>query len=120
MFVVYCLQSDARPSCTYVGASVDLAHRLRQHNGELVGGARYTAKHRPWRVVACATGFATWRDALRFEWAWKRATRRLPRARALTSAVARRERGLQELLTDERWRRRWSASEPRKADPAAS
>jgi len=114
MFVVYCLQSDARPSCTYVGASVDLAHRLRQHNGDLVGGAKYTASHRPWRVVAHAEGFSSWRDALRFEWAWKRATRK-QRASKI-DAKERRLRALQELLTDERWRRRWSTSNPRRVD----
>lgn len=32
----------------YVGCTVDVARRLRQHNGEIAGGARYTSKHRPW------------------------------------------------------------------------
>ncbi|MEM0955095.1 MAG: GIY-YIG nuclease family protein [Pseudomonadota bacterium] len=31
----------------YTGISCDLARRLRQHNGELAGGARYTRGRRP-------------------------------------------------------------------------
>ncbi len=35
---------------TYVGVSVDVERRLRQHNGLLAGGARATRAGRPWRV----------------------------------------------------------------------
>lgn len=31
----------------YTGVATDLERRLRQHNGELVGGARYTKARRP-------------------------------------------------------------------------
>ncbi len=31
----------------YCGVTTDLARRLRQHNGELPGGARYTRARRP-------------------------------------------------------------------------
>lgn len=31
----------------YCGVTTDLTKRLRQHNGELVGGAKYTAVRRP-------------------------------------------------------------------------
>ena len=31
----------------YTGVATDLTRRLRQHNGELVGGARYTQGRRP-------------------------------------------------------------------------
>jgi len=108
MIVVYCLQSEAKPSCTYVGASVDMVHRLRQHNGALVGGAKYTSKHRPWRVHMYVKDFATWRDALRFEWAWKRVSRRM----SGKSAVTRREQAVSELLEKEAWRKRWAGSTP--------
>lgn len=36
----------------YCGVSSDLARRLRQHNGELAGGAKYTAARRPVRLLA--------------------------------------------------------------------
>ncbi len=57
---------------TYVGATNNLARRLRRHNGELSGGARYTRTNRPWRVAAFVTGFRTWRGCLQFERASKR------------------------------------------------
>ena len=35
----------------YTGVTTDLKRRLRQHNGDLVGGARYTASRRPVRLA---------------------------------------------------------------------
>lgn len=35
----------------YTGVSTDLSRRLRQHNGELKGGAGYTRARRPVRLV---------------------------------------------------------------------
>ncbi len=35
---------------TYVGVTTDVDRRVRQHNGELAGGARATRAHRPWQV----------------------------------------------------------------------
>ena len=40
-FFVYLLVSS--DSGTYVGATVDLNRRLRQHNKEIKGGAKYTS-----------------------------------------------------------------------------
>ena len=88
----------------YIGATVDRARRLRQHNGELSGGARRTARARGraegrWDMVISAGPFHTERLALQTEWAFKRAHRGssgppgLPRLRAallrvLTSSAA--------------------------------
>ena len=57
---------------TYVGATCNFPRRLRQHNGELVGGARQTAAHRPWRAVYTTMGFRNQRECLQFEWSLKR------------------------------------------------
>ena len=57
---------------TYIGATKELSRRIRQHNGELVGGAKATRKFRPWTVKVTCGGFATWRETLSFEWKWKR------------------------------------------------
>ncbi|EED31578.1 putative GIY-YIG catalytic domain protein [gamma proteobacterium NOR5-3] len=35
----------------YTGVTRDLARRLRQHNGELVGGAQYTRGRRPVEAI---------------------------------------------------------------------
>ena len=35
----------------YTGVSTDIVRRIRQHNGELKGGAGYTRSRRPVRLV---------------------------------------------------------------------
>ena len=35
----------------YTGIARDLSRRLRQHNGEIVGGPRYTSGRRPVRLL---------------------------------------------------------------------
>lgn len=37
----------------YTGISTDPARRLRQHNGEINGGARYTRTRRPVELLYC-------------------------------------------------------------------
>lgn len=51
---------------TYVGATKNLERRLRQHNGDRSGGARYTAQRgrRPWVVVCTVHGFRDWSHCL--------------------------------------------------------
>lgn len=53
----------------------DPLRRLRQHNREIVGGARATAG-RKWKHVCVLSGFPTRRSALQFEWMWKHLSRR--------------------------------------------
>ena len=68
--VVYCLATpDAQ--CSYVGVTSDVAHRLRQHRGEIQGGAVATSRDGEridWRLVCVLRGFLTRRHALQFEW----------------------------------------------------
>lgn len=68
--MVYCLEKNNR---TYVGATLNFERRLRQHNGEITGGARYTTFSGPgWRPVFHVVGFPNQRAALQFEWALHR------------------------------------------------
>lgn len=67
------LSTDERH--TYIGATTDVTRRLRQHNGEISGGARATQKYRPWEIVCVVSGFREWREALSFEYRWKKRTR---------------------------------------------
>ncbi len=77
MWYVYLLLNNAATR-TYVGATVDPDRRLRQHNGELVGGARATHGD-SWTRVCLVSGFPDERAALQFEWMWKHYTRRGPK-----------------------------------------
>jgi structure-specific endonuclease subunit SLX1 len=65
---------------TYIGATVDPDRRLRQHNGELVGGARATTMRvgegQAWRRACLVSGFPDQRAALQFEWRWKSLSRK--------------------------------------------
>lgn len=47
---LYILVSETK-NRTYVGVTTDLQRRVRQHNGELKGGARSTRGHGPWKAV---------------------------------------------------------------------
>uniref|UniRef100_A0A6C0ARC8 GIY-YIG domain-containing protein n=1 Tax=viral metagenome TaxID=1070528 RepID=A0A6C0ARC8_9ZZZZ len=66
---------------TYVGATVDLNRRLRQHNKEIKGGAYATgakvAQGEIWTRAAHVAGFPDWPAALQFEWRWKQLSRKL-------------------------------------------
>ena len=77
---VYLLQSTN--GTTYVGATVDLTRRLRQHNKEIKGGAHATGikvnQGDTWTRVAHVAGFPDWQAALQFEWRWKQISRKYP------------------------------------------
>lgn len=68
-FVVYLIENGSK---TYVGMSNDPNRRLRQHNSEIKGGARYTTSTGPgWKHVCIVSGFDSKTQALQFEWAVK-------------------------------------------------
>jgi predicted GIY-YIG superfamily endonuclease len=57
---------------TYAGVSPDPVKRLRKHNGEISGGAKYTlSRGSGWTHVCLVHGFQTKIQALQFEWASK-------------------------------------------------
>jgi len=66
---------------TYIGATINLDRRLRQHNKEIKGGAHATGikvdKGQTWRRVCHISGFPNWQTALQFEWRWKQLSRTL-------------------------------------------
>ena len=72
---IYILQSNTNSKKSYVGVTNDLTRRLRQHNGQLVGGARFTRGSRPWGF--CAIFVVSNRHyALSIEWKIKHSKRR--------------------------------------------
>jgi len=57
---------------TYAGVSPDPVKRLRKHNGEISGGAKYTKSKGPgWTHICLVHGFQTKIQSLQFEWAVK-------------------------------------------------
>lgn len=71
------LSGDNRAS--YCGTTNHMPRRLRQHNQELKGGAKYTSTKRPgkkggckWRVLCTVRGFTSRSQTLSFEWLLKR------------------------------------------------
>lgn len=78
-YYVYLLVSS--DNSTYVGATIDLDRRLRQHNKEIKGGAHATgikvSKGEIWKRAAYVSGFPDWQSALQFEWRWKQISRKL-------------------------------------------
>jgi predicted GIY-YIG superfamily endonuclease len=100
-YFVYLLQSDS--GATYVGATIDLDHRLRQHNKEIKGGARATSakvvRGEQWRRVCHVRGFPDWTAALQFEWRWKQLSRKYPKR---MNPLERRLNALGDLLSMEK------------------
>ena len=78
-FLCYVITDQQRRRLTYTGQTNNFARRIRQHNGEIAGGARYTK-----RTKGVVTGFQTLRSVLQFERAMKRNSPcRGPRGRVL-------------------------------------
>jgi structure-specific endonuclease subunit SLX1 len=97
MCYVYLLECTDKS--TYVGATVDLDHRLRQHNQEIKGGAHATgikvAQGHSWERILYISGFPDWKTALQFEWAFKHYSRKYPKK---MYPLERRMRGLYTLM----------------------
>lgn len=86
-YILRCTQSGR----TYNGYTNHMARRLRQHNRELVGGARATGRGGPWEVIAVVVGDAafTHTRALSLEWHIRYPTGRRPRPRSYDGAGGR-------------------------------
>ena len=89
MWWVYVIQSEQvrygkrgkLPGFHYVGCTTSLARRIRQHNGAIVGGGRYTSKHRPWQPRAVYGPYANRSEAQKAERALKKGKRGTARTR---------------------------------------
>jgi structure-specific endonuclease subunit SLX1 len=97
-FFVYILEASDQ-SATYVGATVDVDHRLRQHNGEITGGAKATSikvkQGLTWNRVCYVKNFPDWQSALQFEWRLKQLSRKIAKT---TTPIMRRIQALYQLL----------------------
>jgi len=59
-----------KPPKIYIGCTNNILGRIKQHNGQRSGGAKYTKKYRPW-TISTLVGPFTQSEALKFEWAWQ-------------------------------------------------
>ena len=73
MFFCYilCSLNEKYLNGTYIGFTDDPLHRIRQHNGEIKGGAKFTKRRRPWKLILVISNFPNKIAALKFEWAWQ-------------------------------------------------
>ena len=92
-YYVYWIQSGPR---AYIGATVNPTKRLRQHNGEIKGGALRTRNRGPWHYHCVITGFRTWKEALQYEWAAKYYSKKC-------RSIASRQLAIEQLNQRERW-----------------
>lgn len=77
---VYVIQSEVtrergKPGFYYVGCTTNPCRRIRQHNGEIKGGGRFTAKWRPFVPRALYGPYVGQSEALKAERALKHGKR---------------------------------------------
>lgn len=81
----YGLVNKRRPKAGpyYVGMTTSPSRRLREHNGDLVGGAKSTKKARPWAARALYGPYEGRSEALKAEYKLKRQKRGVNRTKWL-------------------------------------
>jgi len=67
----YCYMLINNEMKNYIGFTTNPKKRLRQHNKELKGGAKYTSKYNNWKYLFIIGGFKTKQEALQCEWKLK-------------------------------------------------
>jgi len=73
MYLCYIISNNS--SRTYIGYTNDFKKRIRQHNGEISGGAKYTTAHMcndGWTPILLISGIENKHNALSLEWRMKR------------------------------------------------
>lgn len=73
MYLVYLIKCD---NLSYIGMTNDFTHRIRQHNQEIKGGAKYTKKKKNWYPICIIDGFPDMRSACQCEWRLKHLAKR--------------------------------------------
>lgn len=104
MSFVYFIQSTN--GSTYIGATVNLDKRIRQHNKEIKGGATATSMKvdtgEVWSYVCYVENFPSWNEALKFEWRWKQISRQIQKSKPAQKPIERRLEALKTLLSLDR------------------
>ena len=100
MSFVYFIESTN--GATYIGATVNLDKRIRQHNKELKGGATATSikvtQGEIWSYICYVENFPSWNEALKFEWRWKQLSRQIQKKQPNLKPKEKRLLALDQLL----------------------
>jgi putative endonuclease len=100
----YCYFLFTENNQTYIGSTTNLDRRLRQHNMELSGGAKYTSikakQGLTWNRACYLEGIPEWRSALQIEWRWKQLGR--TQFKHIKNPIERRLYSLKRLLSMEK------------------
>ena len=73
-YIIYILFNNCN-TCTYVGMTNNPTRRIRQHNCELVGGAKATKGYK-WEYCGLITNFRDNIEGLQIEWRLKHSTKK--------------------------------------------
>ena len=99
-YYVYFIKSTN--GSTYIGATVNLDKRIRQHNKELKGGAAATSQKvnlgEKWNYYCYVENFPNWNEALKFEWRWKQISRQIQKKNPRINPTEKRIEALNQLL----------------------
>ena len=100
MSYVYFIKSSN--GSTYIGATVNLEKRLRQHNKIIKGGAKATSikvdQGEEWKYHCYVENFPNYNEALKFEWRWKQISRIIQKKNPQINPVSKRLEALKKLL----------------------
>jgi len=103
-YFVYFIESTN--GSTYIGATVNLDKRIRQHNKEIKGGATATSikvnKGEIWHYICYIENFPEWNEALKFEWRWKHISRQIQKKNPKQNPKERRMEALNILINLEK------------------
>ena len=105
MYYCYILKNNDEKykNYTYIGCTNNPLQRIRQHNQEISGGAKYTSsKGNLWEIIVLFEGFNNYKDALRCEWRLKHPDNKVKKS-SKYSKIHGRFRALNEVLQLERW-----------------
>lgn len=105
-YYCYILHNTFEPdkNKTYNGYTINPIKRLRQHNQEIKGGAKYTAKwgNKSWKIYVVIKGFPDVHNAMQCEWKIKHPNNKHKRPKKYTTPEGM-VMGLNEILHHDKW-----------------
>ena len=100
MSYVYFIKSTN--GSTYIGATINLDRRIRQHNKLIKGGAHATSMKanngEEWSYYCYVENFPSYNEALKFEWRWKHMSRQIQKELPSLTPTERRVEALKRVL----------------------